>query len=387
MLALTQRNKVGIDYSIFESESTGTRPRTREWGMSIHWSRPLLNTLLPDDLLVKMREAQVDPSYDPSNSAGYAVPFYNGKTGAHIMNIPMTNAIRVSRRKMRALCSEGIEIQYGKKLVKLTCPESADSGVIATFADGSTYTGSICIGTDGAQSNVRQIALGGNEGQAKALNVILYNVNVCYDDAEKALQVRKLHFMNSVALQPDKSLSVWTSIQDVPDPNKPETWQFQIMPTWLADGKTHVGGAEGLAELKELAKSLADPWKSSLLWIPEGTEVACNSVSYWPTIPWDSRNGTLTLAGDSAHPVPPHRGQGLNHGICDANHFVEAVIDIKEGRKTKSEAISEYNAELVKRGADEVETSRRNALLVHDYEKFMDSPVLKQGYKKSQTAS
>ena len=77
------------------------------------------------------------------------------------------------------------------------------------------------------------------------------------------------------------------------------------MPTWLADGKTHVGGAEGLAELKELAKSLADPWKSSLLWIPEGTEVACNSVSYWPTIPWDSRNGTLTLAGDSAHPVPP----------------------------------------------------------------------------------
>ena len=79
--------------------------------MSIHWSRPLLKTLLPDDLLAKMREAQVDPSYDPSNPAGYAVPFYNGKTGDHIMDIPMTNAIRVSRRKMRALCSEGIEIQ------------------------------------------------------------------------------------------------------------------------------------------------------------------------------------------------------------------------------------------------------------------------------------
>jgi hypothetical protein len=33
-------------------------------------------------------------------------------------------------------------------------------------------------------------------------------------------------------------------------------------------------------------------------------------------------------------------------------------------------AIEEYNAELVKRGADEVETSRRNALLVHDFGRF-----------------
>ena len=79
--------------------------------MSIHWSRPLLNTLLPDDLLARLREAQVDPSYDPSDKTGYVVPFYNGKTGDHIVDIPMTNAIRVSRRKMRALCAEGIDIK------------------------------------------------------------------------------------------------------------------------------------------------------------------------------------------------------------------------------------------------------------------------------------
>jgi nitrite reductase/ring-hydroxylating ferredoxin subunit len=36
----------------------------------------------------------------------------------------------------------------------------------------------------------------------------------------------------------------------------------------------------------------------------------------------------------------------------------------------KGLAIEEYNAELVKRGADEVETSRRNALLVHDFGRF-----------------
>lgn len=292
----------------------------------------------------------------------------------------------------------------------------------ATFEDGSTATGSICIGADGAQSAVRKIVLG-EAGQAKPMDVVLYNVNVCYGDAERAKEVRKVHFMNSVALQPEKNMSIWTSsnlplpslfqssfpvlifpigtcvtsfptnslrpqlVQDVPDPERPETWQFQIMPTWLADGKTHSGGAEGLAELKAAASSLAEPWRSSLLWIPEDTPVSCNSVSYWPTTAWDSKGGRITLAGDSAHPVPPHRGQGLNHGIADASNFLKAVIAIKEGAKTREEAIEEYNAELVRRGADEVETSRRNALLVHDFDKFMTSPVLTQGYTKSKVPS
>jgi hypothetical protein len=79
--------------------------------MSIHWSRPLLKELLPNEILDKIRDAQVDPTYDTSNPKGYVVPFYNGKTGAHIVDIPMVNAIRVSRRKMRALCAEGIDIQ------------------------------------------------------------------------------------------------------------------------------------------------------------------------------------------------------------------------------------------------------------------------------------
>lgn len=79
--------------------------------MSIHWARPLLKALLPDGIHDRIREAQVDPSYDGSNEKGYAVPFYNGETGEHIVDIPMVNAIRVSRRKMRSLCAEGIDIQ------------------------------------------------------------------------------------------------------------------------------------------------------------------------------------------------------------------------------------------------------------------------------------
>ena len=100
-------------------------------------------------------------------------------------------------------------MQYGKKVVGI---HHADPGkVSADFADGTSYHGSIAIGTDGAQSAVRQILLGAETGRSRSLGVILYNLNVCYGDAERALEVRRLHPMNTVALQPDRGLSVWTS--------------------------------------------------------------------------------------------------------------------------------------------------------------------------------
>lgn len=78
--------------------------------MTVHWSRPLLESILPSELLERLKEAQVDPSYDSSTDAGYTVPFYNGKTGEHIIAMPMANAVRLSRSKFRKLLSEGIDI-------------------------------------------------------------------------------------------------------------------------------------------------------------------------------------------------------------------------------------------------------------------------------------
>jgi 2-polyprenyl-6-methoxyphenol hydroxylase-like FAD-dependent oxidoreductase len=81
----------------------------------------------------------------------------------------------------------------------------------------------------------------------------------------------------------------------------------------------------------------------------------------------------------------PDRGQGLNHCIVDATNIVKALVSTQapENPTSLASAITAYDEELVKRGADEVETSRKNALLVHDFNKFMDSPVMKVGYAKA----
>jgi hypothetical protein len=89
------------------------------------------------------------------------------------------------------------------------------------------------------------------------------------------------------------------AVQDVPDPDNPATWSFQLQTTW------HKGQDDvtSLANLKAKAATFAEPFRSANLWIPEGTPIYENKLSYWNPIPWDDRNGRITLAGDAAHPM------------------------------------------------------------------------------------
>ena len=77
------------------------------------------------------------------------------------------------------------------------------------------------------------------------------------------------------------------------------------MPSWKGVRDLTLDDAGRLAQLKEIGHKLAEPWKSELLWIPDGTPVVDNSVSYWVTTKWDNLNGKVTLAGEAAHSMPP----------------------------------------------------------------------------------
>src|ERR1700712_3670220 len=154
--------------------------------MTIHWSKPLLEKLLPLDLWERIQEAQTDPSFDAKAAIDYVIPFYDAKTGNHIKNAPMPHAIRVSRKKMRKFVSQGIDVQYGKDLVAYQYDE-VEGVVTATFADGSTAAGSTLVGADGHRSNVRDLLLGPKGALLPILGgVQLVGLTVCYNDAEKA---------------------------------------------------------------------------------------------------------------------------------------------------------------------------------------------------------
>jgi hypothetical protein len=65
-------------------------------------------------------------------------------------------------------------------------------------------------------------------------------------------------------------------------------------------------------------------------------------------------------------------------------NLVEAICKVDNEHFSLSDTIDKYDAEVLKRGADEVKTSVQSAILTHDYAKLMEAPVMKQGYVRTE---
>lgn len=80
--------------------------------MGLHWSLPFLQSLLPDELFSRIHEAYVDPSLDWEQPPLNFMRMYNGLTGEVMKEFPVKGKIvRVSRRKLRALVAEGVDVK------------------------------------------------------------------------------------------------------------------------------------------------------------------------------------------------------------------------------------------------------------------------------------
>lgn len=117
-LAMAQSLKSrNISFSIFEAEVRDAR-RRREWTMGLHWGLPILDSLLPEHLRNRILEASVDPSIDYGKYPNNAPVIYDGISGERMKELTVKNEdgsegreMRVSRKKLRALCAEGIDVQ------------------------------------------------------------------------------------------------------------------------------------------------------------------------------------------------------------------------------------------------------------------------------------
>lgn len=260
-----------------------------------------------------------------------------------------------------------------------------ESKTIAIFKDGSSVTGHLMIAADGANSLVRESVFAGGQGEAHQVAYGGVNMHVCYKDAETSKYLRS--FLNPILAigVHSRGYWLWMSVQDVPDPERPEDWTFQLQWTWKLSPETEYLSDQDLGKLKAEADTFAEPWKTAWTKIPEGTRVPANRISVWHPMPITDPEfvGKVGLVGDAAHAMSFHRGQGMNHGIADVLKLTQVLTDVKRCDKLLGEAVREYEVEMVQRASEEVNVSKMNTEMVHDWERLRESPFMQRGGDKN----
>ena len=366
--------RAGIPYTVFEAEESHIY-RPREWTMIIHWSLPLLQTLLPDHLAARIKEAaSVVPSLNYNAYPNNVIRIYDGRTGKVLKELPIElESLRTSRRKLRHLCGEGIDVHYGHAV---RCVEySADQMVTATLTDGSKVTRSMLVGADGAHSTVRECLFGTGDATATSMPLAHVNTTFMYATAEQAIHARSAHPVWSMMHHPH--MFSLLSVQDVVDTARPETWRFQLVVGWLADGSKD----DLRRQIKERVAGVVEPYRSAILCIPDDVDIQFQNIRYWIAEPWDTYSGRVALTGDAAHPMPPYRGQGLNNAIQDSYNLVEAIKNIEAGGN-QAEIIKKCSDEIAKRGAAETLLSRETGLASLDWDLFTSSPLFQHSLSR-----
>ncbi len=72
----------------------------------------------------------------------------------------------------------------------------------------------------------------------------------------------------------------------------------------------------------------------------------------------------------------------MNSAIKDASELVNQILDFVRSRKTKLEAIDDYEKEMIGRTGMEVKLSAENTRMVHVWDEMMQSPLISKGFAK-----
>ncbi|CZR55964.1 related to monooxygenase [Phialocephala subalpina] len=372
----------GIKYTVFET-SNPDDPRTREWTLGVHYAGTDLESLLPPPLYFRLREAYTDPHHVFPSSGHESTPVYNTATGEKIHAIPRPDTINVSRRRMRKLCSEGIEVKYG---MAFTGVEFVGNEAVAKFDIGGkeeSVKGDLVIGADGTRSVVRECLLGAEKAKRTMCDLELYTTVARYRDPDVARRVRSLDPQVAFGYHPEGMFNM-IAISNIPDPEDPTTWEFYLANSTLGKWIEKMENEEIVERVRGKSVPLAEPWRSSFLEMEDDMKFFNDRLYYWIPQAWNNHDGRITLAGDAAHPMPPYRGQGLGQSIRDAAILVKSLKNIQEhnGKNELAKIINEYEEEMIKRGGEEVEMSVRTMTMVHDWQKLMQSPFMKFGGQK-----
>lgn len=196
----------------------------------------------------------------------------------------------------------GASLQLGVEAVSF---EQQAEGVTVSCADGSIEHGRWLVAADGAASPIRKSLGIAFDDQGFDQDWLVVDVRL-HDGAEPALPLL---------------------VRQVCDPARPTTfvpghdryrrWEFQ-----LQQGETR----ESMTS-PERVWSLLSPWLT-----PDDARLVRAVVyRFHATVASTMRSGSVFIAGDAAHQMPPFLGQGLCSGVRDAANLAWKLEMVKAG--------------------------------------------------------
>ncbi len=234
----------------------------------------------------------------------------SGFPGANMFHQPDLEALLLRRVEAHPLIDlhRGVEVRAldGVHDTVGGAPVRVHTRALADEA-ARTFTGSLVLGCDGANSTVRGLV---------------------------GVHMQDLRFTERwlvVDLRADAPLNTWDGVEQVCDPARAATfmhvtgdryrWEFQ-----LRDG-------EDETDLIAVLGRLLQPWTGR----PDlaGLEVVRTAVyTFRARLAARFQVGRVFLLGDVAHLTPPFIGQGLAAGIRDADNLAWKVAHVLSGRAT-----------------------------------------------------
>lgn len=260
----------------------------------------------------------------------------------------------VSRIAMRTALLNGLEdvVRFDKAFTHYT--QNDDGTVTAFFADGTSETGDVLVGADGAQSKVRKQRL----PHAKVVDTGITSIAGKLKMTPETLALLPPDSDPAVTLlYGPKGAFVILHVMHFDGGGVEDDyimWGYAIAHDKLPD----LRGMDG-EQLKQVVLDQTPNYHPNLRELfrradPE-TVFEIRIRTSEPLEPWEP--GNVTMIGDSVHLMTPGRGIGANTALRDAELLCRKLTEAARGRDLLR-AISEYEREMVEYGFRAVLASR-----------------------------
>jgi 2-polyprenyl-6-methoxyphenol hydroxylase-like FAD-dependent oxidoreductase len=273
----------------------------------------------------------------------------------------------VSRIALRCILTEGLNgiIHYGKKCVGFE--EKSESDIICRFDDGSSTTGDVLIGADGAGSHLRAQLLPYAQRVDTGITAISGKLGL-NDDVRRATPQPILR--GPTLILGPKGCFMFASTVDYEDDTASSEQRYDreeyVMWGFLAHSETldlqmNPAALTGYAA-KAAVIALMDDWHPALRRLVQTTDISTVSAfaikTSVPIPPWATQK--VTLLGDALHNMTPFRGIGANTALRDAAALRRALAAVARGQTDLIQALAAYERDMIGYGFAAVQRSLKD---------------------------